>query len=162
VDGPFRVADLDQDLAGDLLLVVPVPDRDAEDGQRGNLQDPIHISIPGTSIRPLMRRIIQLDRHDRRKRRIANDEIDVFRFDVIEIRFPPEMALIRRDQIRQPHLGENKLLAHDPPQNIEEPPFRCRKQILPPKERTEGDIHTAASEKQAICLHGRAQLFGDC
>lgn len=98
-----------------------------------------------------MRLVIQFDCDSRRQSGIADHEIDVTRFDVLEIRFPPQMPFIGLNQIGQSDFWEDELLADDPPQNIEKAPFGYAEQIFPPKEGFEGNIHSVAREKQTIC-----------
>jgi hypothetical protein len=63
----------------------------------GDLEDAVHIAIPRDPIWASVRRIIKLDRDDRGKLRVANHEVDMLRFNVIEVRLPQQMAPIRFD-----------------------------------------------------------------
>jgi hypothetical protein len=66
----------------------------------------------------------------------------VLGFDIIEVRFAAKVPLVRFDQISQSNFWKNESLSNDAAKNIEKTPFRCREQVLPFEERSEGnDIH---------------------
>jgi hypothetical protein len=73
--------------------------RNAQDRQRCHFQDSIHVAVASDSIRPLVRRIVQLDRDDWRQGEIAYDEVNMLGADSIEVCSPEAMALIGIDQI---------------------------------------------------------------
>ena len=102
----------------DIGAVVSWADGNADERQRSNLKDPIHIAIAGYSIRPLVRRIIQFYRDERRKSPVTNHKVVVLGFNVIEIRFPKQVAFIRFDQVGQSDFREHGMRSDDAPENV--------------------------------------------
>ena len=85
VEPSARRAKRCQELLRDIDGVVGSADGNAQEWQRGNFNDAIHVAVASDAVRPLMRGIVELDRDDWRQRPVANHEIDVLGFDVIEI-----------------------------------------------------------------------------
>ena len=95
-------AKLCQEQFFDFSAVVGSAGGNAEDRQRSDFEDSIHIAIASHSVGPLVRRIIKLNGDQWREPRITNHKVDMLRFYVFEIRRPKKMTLIGVDQISQP------------------------------------------------------------
>ena len=90
-----------------------------------------------------MGRVVEFNSDHRTKKRIANDEVDMFGANPIEVGLPITMSIIGIDEVGQPYFGEDNMISDDASQRIIKARFGFCQQVPSTKVGAKRCFHIA-------------------